>query len=121
MNYESVVIVTSRIAEGVSFTVARMSFGRRLDLMRKVRELAAKIEFLEAGQNPVEKMDAGLLRAEVDRLYVIWGLRAISGLLVDSVEATPEALAQSGPEGVFREALAAVRAETGLNETERKN
>ena len=121
MNYESVVVVPSRIADGVSYSVARMSFGRRLELMRRVRDLAAKVEFLEAGQSSVEKMDAGVLRAEVDRLYVVWGLKSISGLMVDSMEATPELLAQSGPEGIFREALAAVRAETGLTEGERKN
>jgi len=98
-----------------------MSFGRRVELMRRIRELAGRMEFLEAAQEPSEKMDAGLLRAEIDRLYLTWGLRAISGLNVDGSEATPESLADCGPEELFREALAAVRAETGLNEAERKN
>jgi len=121
MTYESVKIVESQVAPGVAFTVARMSFARRVELMRRIRELAGRMEFLEAAQEPSEKMDAGLLRAEIDRLYLTWGLRAISGLNVDGSEATPESLADCGPEELFREALAAVRAETGLNEAERKN
>jgi hypothetical protein len=66
-------------------------------------------------------MDAGVLRAEIDRLYLIWGLRSVAGLLVDGVEATPEMLADCGPEDLCREALAAVKAEAGLDEGERKN
>jgi len=121
MIYESVVEVDSRIAPGVRFMVARMSFGRRVELMRRIRDLAKRMEFLEAGKRPDEKMDAALLRAEIDRVWLIWGLRAISGLVLDSGEATPELLAESGPEELFREALAAVRAETGLTDEERKN
>ena len=66
-------------------------------------------------------MDAHLLRAEIDRVYVAWGLVAVSGLVVDGREAGPELLAEAGPEELFREALAAVRAEAGLSEAERKN
>jgi hypothetical protein len=121
MNYESVSIVESRAAAGVAYTVARMSFARRTELLRRVRELARRMEFLDAAQEPAQKMDAALLRAEIDRLYVSWGLRAVSGLQLDGAEATPDSLAESGPEELFREALAAVRAETGLSEPERKN
>jgi hypothetical protein len=121
MIYESVTTVESQVASGVRFTVARMSFGRRTELMRQVRELARKMEFLEAGREPGEKMDAALLRMETDRLYVRWGLRAISGLDLDGVEATPELLAETGPEELFREAVAAVRSQTGLTAAERKN
>jgi hypothetical protein len=121
MTYESYSTIESRAAAGVTYTVARMSFARRTELMRRVRELARKMEFLEAGQEPGQKMDAALLRAEVDRLYVAWGLHAVSGLTLDGVDATPELLAEAGPEELFREALAAVRAETGLTEAERKN
>ena len=121
MTYESVAVVESQTVPGVTFTVARMSFGRRLDLMRRVRELARRMEFLEAGKEPGERMDAALLQAEIDRLFLSWGLRAVSGLQLDGSDASPEALVEAGPEGLFREALAAVRTETGLNEAERKN
>src|SRR5580692_4065366 len=121
MTYESVAVVESQKAPGVTFSVARMSFGRRVELMRKVRELARRMEFLEAGAEPGDRMDAALLQAEIDRLYLAWGLKSVAGLDVDGVDATPESLADTGPEELFREALEAVRAETGLNEAERKN
>ena len=121
MNYESVVTVDSAIAEGVRYSVARASFERRLALMRKIRELGRRMEFLEAGQDPGDRMDAALLRAEIDRIWLLWGLREIAGLEVDGKAATPESLAAAGPEELFREALEAVRAQTGLTDAERKN
>jgi hypothetical protein len=121
MTYESVTVVESRVAPGVAFEVARMSFGRRVELMRRVRELARRVEFLEAGKEPSDRMDAAMLQAEIDRLFVSWGLRSVAGLQVDGAEASPESLAEAGPEDLFREALAVVRAQTGLTEEERKN
>jgi hypothetical protein len=121
MTYESVTVVESRVSAGVRFTIAKMSFGRRTELMRQVRELARKMEFLEAGQDPGQKMDGALLRVEIDRLFVNWGLRAIAGLELDGVEATAESLAEAGPEELFREAAAIVRAQAGLSAAERKN
>jgi len=121
MRYESTTEVESRIAPGVRFTVARMSFGRRTELMHRIRELARRIAFLEASETPADRMDAGLLRVEIDRLYLLWGLKGISGLWLDGTEASPAALIDAGPEDVCREALEAVRAETGLSEAERKN
>jgi hypothetical protein len=121
MSYESVAVIESQCAPGVSFTVARMSYGRRVDLMRRIRDLARRKEFLEAGGESGEKMEAALLNAEISRLYLSWGLRAVSGLILDGAEATPETLIDSGPEELCREALAAVREQAGLSETERKN
>jgi hypothetical protein len=121
MNYESVALVESRVAPGVRFSVTKMSYGRRMALMRRIRELSRRMEFLEAGNEPADKMDAALVEAEIGRLYVSWGLRAVSGLVVDGAEATPELLAESGPEDLFREALAAVQAQAGLSQEERKN
>ena len=72
-------VVESRVAPGVTFAVARMSFGRRVELMRRVRELARRMEFLEAGGDPGDQMDAALLQAEIDRLYLVWGLQASQG------------------------------------------
>jgi hypothetical protein len=119
--YASEAVVESRTVPGVTFTVAKMSFGRRVELMRRVRELARRAEFLAASGEAGEKMDAALLHAEIERLYVTWGVKAVSGLTVDGSVAAPEMLAEAGPEALFREALAAVRRETGLSEEERKN
>ena len=120
-SYRSESVVESRTVPGVRLTIAKMSFGRRVELMRRVRELARRTEFLAASEEVGEKMDSALVRAEIERLYVMWGVTAVSGLTVDGSTAGPELLAEAGPEGLFREALAAVRRETGLNEEERKN
>ncbi len=121
MTYESVTVVASERLPGVELVVRRISFGRRMELMRTVRELAQRVEFLEAGDSPGERMAAALLWGEIDRLYVRWGLAEVRGLEIDGAAATPESLAEAGPEEVFREAAAAVRRECGLTEAERKN
>jgi hypothetical protein len=121
MKYESLITVESLVSPGVTFTVTRMSFARRVELMRQIRELGRRAEFLEAGREPADKMEAALIQAEIDRVFVKWGLRRVAGLELDGAAATPDSLAESGPEDLFREALAAVRAETGLTEAERKN
>jgi hypothetical protein len=121
MQYESEKTIESRTAAGVKFTVARMSLGRRIELTRQMWELARKVECLEAGDDPREKLEAALLRSEIDRLYVKWGLVRVDGLTVDGQPATPETLIGSGPEDLCREVLEAVKAECGLTEEERKN
>ena len=119
-SYEGDAMVHSTSHPGVRFRIARVSFARRVELMRRVRELSRRAEFLGAGQDPADRMDAALLQAEIEQLYVAWGVKAVEGLTVNGVAARPELLAE-GPEDVFREALAAVRRELGLSEQERKN
>jgi hypothetical protein len=140
MTYESTQLVTSAVDPAVTYTVAKMSFARRADLMRRIRELARKAEFheaapaaagsievggnIEAGWNieaAGEKMDAAILQSEIDRIYLLWGLREIAGLQIDGLPATPELLASAGPEDLCREAAEAVRTAAGLTHEERKN
>jgi hypothetical protein len=121
MEYETYEIVESKLAEGVRYTVAKMSFGRRVELTRRIRELAARREFLEAGESAGDKMDAALVASEIDRVYLLWGLREVTGLDLDGIPATAESLAANGPEDLFREALAAIKQQCGLSEAERKN
>jgi hypothetical protein len=121
MNYESCTRVESRVRPGIAFVISKMSFGRRMELIRRIRELSLKCEFLNAGESTDEKLQAALFSAEIDRLYVGWGLQELIGLEVDGAAATPESLASAGPEDLFREAVSAVKAECGLSETERKN
>jgi hypothetical protein len=109
MTYESVLTVESQIDPGVSYSIARISFARRVELMRHVRELAGRLEFVEAGSTDQDKMAAGILSAEIDRLYVRWGLLEVRGLSIDGAPATPESLAGAGPEDLFMEALHAVK------------
>jgi hypothetical protein len=98
-----------------------MSFGRRVELTRRIRELAERVEFLNAGESAKEKLDAALLSAEVDRTYVLWGLQGVEGLELDGIPATPESLVSDGPEDLLREALTAIKAECGLSDDEIKN
>jgi hypothetical protein len=121
MVWQSTVNTPSKAHPGVEFVIVRMSFGRRLELMKRVRDLAARAEFFEAGCDEKNRMEASLLGAEMDRLYLEWGLAEVHGLELDGMPASPLALIERGPEDLFREALEAVRAECGLSEPERKN
>jgi hypothetical protein len=118
VTWQSTRVVRSKAHPGVEFVIARMSFGRRLELMKRVRDLAARAEFFEAGCDEKNRMEASLLGAEIERLYIEWGVEDIRGLELDGMKATP---LLRGPEELVREALEAVRTECGLSEPERKN
>lgn len=121
MVWNSKTVVASKSQPGVEFVIARMSFGRRLELMRRVRDLAMRAEFFEAGCDATNKMEASVLGAEIDRLYLEWGLEALNGLDLDGEPATAGTFLERGPEELVLEALEAIRSECGLNEQERKN
>jgi hypothetical protein len=119
--WQSRTVVCSESWPGVEFVIARITFGRRLELLKRVRDLAVRLEYFEAGREEKNRIEASLLGAQLDRLYIEWGLEEIHGLEIDGEAATPVSLVERGPEKVFQEALAAVKAECGLNEQERKN
>ena len=119
--WQSSRIVTSEAMPGVEFVIARMTFGRRMELLKRVRDLAIRLEYFEAGREEKNRLEASLLGAQLDRLYLDWGLQEIRGLELDGAAATPMSLIDRGPEDLFKEALAAVKAECGLSEQERKN
>lgn len=119
--WQSSRIVESEAMPGVEFVIARMTFGRRLELLKRVRDLAVRLEYFEAGREEKNRVEASLLGAQLDRLYIDWGLEEIRGLELDGEAATPSSLIERGPEDLFNEALAAVKAECGLSEQERKN
>lgn len=121
MRYESTRTLDSRVCDGVRFTITRMTFGRRIDLMRRVRDLAGQYEFERAGANVEDRIGAGLTCAAIDKLYLMWGLISIDGLDVDGRAAEPEALLLCGPEALCREIIDAVKHECALSEDERKN
>ncbi len=121
MNWNSRKVVASKERPGVEFVVALMTFGRRIELMRQVRDLGRRLEYFDAGQDAKNGMEASLLGAEIDRLYLCWGVEEIRGLEIDGLAATVDSLIDHGPEELFVEALAAVKAECGLDENERKN
>lgn len=106
---------------GVRFRIARISVGRRIELARRIRETGRTVEFLEAGRDPREKLEAAVLGAEIDRAYLEWGLEEIEGLTIDGEQATPAALIEKGPMDLAREILTRIKRECGLSEGERKN
>jgi len=108
-------------AAGVRYAIARLTFGRRLDLARRIREIGRKAEFLAAGTGAREKLEAAVVGAEVDRAYLEWGLLAVEGLTIDGEAATPQAVVDRGPLELATEILGHVKSECGLSEAERKN
>lgn len=121
MIYTSEVTIDAESVPGVRFTIARMSFGRRLDLTRRISAVARRLEYLAAGGDDREKLEAAVLAGEIDRTYLEWGLRSVEGLTVDGEPATPADAIERGPEALTREIVAAIKHECGLSEEERKN
>src|SRR5687768_15961346 len=118
MNYESTRTIQSAVCEGVTFRIARMSFARRLELARGVRDLGRKIEFQQAGDELRDKLEAAVGSGEVDRLYLEWGLTDVAGLTIDGELADAASVIERGPEPLCREILREIRRECGLTEEE---
>jgi len=120
-SYESVVMVRSKAMPAVTFVINRISFGRRMELSRRAREISRKAEFLEAGSKLEEKIEGSILAQEVDAMYLSWGLVSIAGLTIDGETATTQALLERGPDELTREIVGAIKEQCGLSEGERKN
>jgi hypothetical protein len=118
--YASVVWRQSTCMKQVSFAVRKPSLGQRIELTGRVRQLTLDNEFLRAGDIS-DQVTASLAELLVRKLYVEWGLAAIEGLKIDDEEASTIALIERGPEELVDEIIAAIKAETGLTEDERKN
>jgi len=120
-SFDSAIWFDAESAAGVRFAIARLTFGRRLDLARRIREIGRKAEFLAAGADLRDKLEAAVVGAEVDRAYLEWGLLAVEGLTIDGEAATPLSVVDRGPLELAAEILGRVKAECGLSEIERKN
>ena len=121
VQYESTVTQPSCCISGVQFTILRLSFARRMDLARRVLELSRRQEFQQAGEGVEDNLQANILGCEIDQLYLRWGLIGITGITVDGVDATPDLIAEKGPEDLAREIVTAIKSQCGLSESERKN
>ena len=80
-----------------------------------------KAEFLEAGTDLHEKIEANILAQEIDAMYLQWGLVKIDGLSIDGEAAGAEQLLEKGPEDLAREVVDAIKEQFGFSEVERKN
>lgn len=119
--YSSVRSFESKVLPGVAVTVHRMSLARRIELARMIQNVLPGLNYSSAGTSASDHLDASIAAAEIDRIYVRWGLQRIDGLLIDGADATPSSVFELGPEALVREIVAAVRSECMLNEEERKN
>jgi hypothetical protein len=98
-----------------------MSFANRIELMKSIREIARELEFQQAGEGLDDKLAAALSSAEIDRLYLRWGLAGVHELCIDGVDCDPGLLMERGPEVLCREIVTEIRRECGLTDAERKN
>ncbi len=121
LQYESTISISSNAVPGVTFLIHRISFGRRMELSRRVRELSRRAEFLEASAQVQEKIEAGILAQEIDAMYLRWGLVSIHGMTIDGEPADGERLIEKGPEELVSEIVRAVKSQCGLSEAEIKN
>jgi hypothetical protein len=119
--WESRVWFEAEAMDGVRYEIVRVSFGRRIELARRIREIGRKMEYLEAGNDARETLEATVLAAEIDRAYLEWGLIAVEGLEIDGAAATPETLINQGPVELAMEILRRIKSECGMTEDERKN
>jgi len=121
VHYDSIIWMDSMATPGVRFAIHRISFGRRMELSRRVRELSRRAEFLEAGAEVHEKIEANILAQEIDAMYLQWGLARLDGLTIDGEPASAVQLLEKGPEELAQEVVAAIKRQCGLTEAERKN
>jgi hypothetical protein len=119
--WESRIWFAAEAMDGVRYEIVRVSFGRRIELARRIREIGRKMEYLEAGSDARETLEATVLAAEIDRAYLEWGLVAVEGLEIDGTAATPEMLVERGPVELAMEILGRIKSECGMTEDERKN
>jgi hypothetical protein len=119
--YRSTVRIQSKAMAGVTFEIKRVSFGRRMELARRVREISRRAEYLEAGRELHERIEASLLKQEIESIYLHWALVRVDGLTIDGEPATAERLVEKGPEGLTHEIVGAIKLQCGLGEDERKN
>ena len=103
------------------YGIGRVSFGRRIELARRIREIGRKAEFLEAGGDVREKLEATVLAAEIDRAYLEWGLIGVEGLEIDGEAATPAVGDRAGADGTGGGDPGAHQSRVRADGDERKN
>jgi hypothetical protein len=120
VTYDSITWCDSQMIPSVRFAIRKISLANRIELIKRVRELCLRDDFLRAGDT-AEQSEAKINDLLVKKLYLEWGLTAIHGLTIDGQEAGVELLINHGPEELSEEIVERIRLELGLTEQERKN
>jgi hypothetical protein len=122
MNHETSFDVASAAIPGVCYRLKRISFGRRLELARVLRDKLDRLDrAMLLPEGPARETETAVVASEIGAAELRWGLQSIEGLEIDSAPASAETLIDNGPEPLVLEILAAIRHEAGLDEEERKN
>jgi hypothetical protein len=121
MRYTTSVTRESVRCPGVRYTIRRISYAGRLELLTRVRDIGARLEFLRAGETWADQLEAARVSHEIDRAYLEWALLAVEGLQIDGAEPEVTDLWDSGPAELIAEVIEAIRHECGLSDNERKN
>jgi hypothetical protein len=121
VRYRSAIQCDSASYPGVSFAIRRVSLGGRIELAKDIRELSTELEFHQAGESAKDQVEAAILSARIDLVYLRWGLLAISGIEIDGELPAVDALYSRGPERLLREIVDRIKGECGLTDDERKN
>lgn len=121
MDYTSHIIRQSRVCDGVSYTIRKLSLKRRIELIKRLRDLSIRSEVLLGGESAEERVEAALAIREIQEIYLEWGLKEITGLSIDGEPATVASLISAGPEKLTEEIVEAIQSEIYLSEAERKN
>ena len=119
-SYSSLTWHESQVIAGVRFAIRRVSLSQRIDLTRRVQELANRYEFLTSGDIK-DQLEATLADLLVRKLYLEWGLLDVTGLKIDGKQASLETLVEKGPEILSNEIVSTIRNELELSADERKN
>lgn len=106
---------------GVSCRIRKITFQRRLMLLREIRELARQYEFTAAGETVQQKYESAVIQQEINKHYWQNFVIAVDGLTIDGAPATTESVWSDGPDGLVQEVLQVVTSHVFLSADEAKN
>lgn len=150
MNFETKVKIESKTCEGVTFTIHRLTEGKRIEITRKLLSAFSEIEklrveaaqkyqqlrpFIAAGDQPGNELDTvalaevqiirdridGIEADQIMPIFVEELLVEVNGLTIDGVNADKEATIKNGPRELYQEIVEAINEERGLTPTESGN
>lgn len=117
MHQQPVVTYKSAVLEGAVITVKRLTFQSRLELLKDLRPLLQKLEFLSADPKSAGGIERAIIEKEVEAHLLKWGVVSIS----NSEVMTTEDLLDNAPVELADELVAFIIRQFGLTIAEQKN